>query len=281
LIERPFDSDAPVTIPRNGDLMGEVWCHVTMSSVPDDAHVFDLIDEVTYEIGGQLIEQYNGAALKMLALFDARARPTIRGNVVIFPLRLCTSANTRVYLPLICLRFHEVKIGVKIANACDATQRVLSKKLVISYIACDTNERRTRCQSPHDVHITQKHCICITQVGVPEDGKITVPLRESLPDGFGCKVRDIIVMLVPLTLSVLDKDPLESLRIVVRNPKYMHLNPAISTSGLWERQGSLDAAMSQARSRDNGMVTYIPTRKHMYIFTHLITRHLATRQAGA
>ena len=222
-----------VTVPRNADLIGETWCQVTLAEpFPMGADPFDLIEEITYEIGGTIIERYCGRALKMLSLFDVRARPSysINRTVIVFPLRLCTSANTHLYLPLICLRYHEVRIGVKVKVVSNPIKSEVAcnpvkSELLISYIFLDTKERRDICNSmndvPHALQITQKMCIIKKRDNAEE--KLTIPLAS-----LGGKVRDIIVLANP------DQSDLVSMRILAR----------ATGSDTWhERQRPIDSSM--------------------------------------
>ena len=88
-------------IERYGDLAGPVFLRVTLG---DDAFdedetplfvVDELLESVSWEIGGQVIETYTGAALKILATYDKRARPSVLGREVVICARAPATRRPR------------------------------------------------------------------------------------------------------------------------------------------------------------------------------------------
>ena len=120
------------------DLLAGVWYRVELRHVPDD--VYGLVESVTFTIGGQVIEQYSGYTLQMLSTFDKKASVSVhRGsNVVIFPLRLCTSVDTHSYLPLCCLCYHRVDIDIRLG----ATAAVIRHCMLNDYVFLEAAEKQ-------------------------------------------------------------------------------------------------------------------------------------------
>jgi Major capsid protein N-terminus len=191
--------DKYITIGRNGDLMSQ--CHlklelVSIHSYQSIDNIFDLIEEVRYESGGQLIERFNGDCMRAESAYDSQAKPIIDKSTVIIPLHLCTGKREETYLPLICLRFHEVLVFVKLKDEYQST--VLKKSMLVSYVALDALERRLMVRSPKSFTIHPKTLIADRR---PFKGTACVPI------GLSSRVRDIIV--------VSDK-PLKTLQLLMR-----------------------------------------------------------------
>ena len=168
-----------VTVSRNGDLIGDCYLHITGISKISYKSIYDIITSVSFEIGGQIIEDYNGQALRMMATFDKKAIASIQGNVAVVPLRLCISETK---LPLICLRFHEVKIKVILKH------KELIKKLFINYIYLDTDERRLLSNNPQKYNISQKSTMCVVNTN---NEIVKIDLSAFLKGS----VRDMIVLI--------------------------------------------------------------------------------------
>ena len=185
-----------VTIARDGDLMGECFFHVTLDSPPPD-DPFELIERVEYVIGGSVIESYTGKTLAAVATFDRRARPSVVGNVVVLPLRLCTSAACSTWLPLISLRFHEVVLRVT-TPARLLSSVVVSRALHVEYACLDTEERRKLAQTEHELIVNPKMSAEFT-LDMGEDieniENIDVDLTPWLA---GVVLRDLVVEICPV-----------------------------------------------------------------------------------
>ena len=211
-----FDNDT-VTISRNGDLMGDCFLHVTgmpvmpgmpgMPGIQDLEYesIYDLITSISYEIGGQMIEKYTGQALRMLATFDKKAKASIQGNKVVFPLRLCTSETK---LPLISLRFHEVKVKVVLASS----DTKLQKKLFVNYICLDTEERRTIAQNPHQYQVFQKSVMSHTFKSNTQNQTCDINVTNFLKGA----VRDVIVLIKQIDKCLECHEPLIDMRIIYK-----------------------------------------------------------------
>ena len=91
-----------------------------------------------------------------LATFDFRAQPSVLGRVCVVPLRLCASASNDTFIPLISLRFHEVKVRVKLVEKVAAAGNIESASLHVEYICLATAERKKIAQSPHQLRIHPK-----------------------------------------------------------------------------------------------------------------------------
>lgn len=194
------------TVSRCGDLMGHIWYEVTLPEPLKHANdAFDIIESLKYTIGGQVIEHYSGQALRMLSVFDKHARPSIHNNTVVFPLRVCNSYDTHLFLPLVRLAFHEVKLKLKLADHI----RPVKQQIHITYITLDTEERRyLSCTIPRlQLRITQK--VSLTQmINVENSGT-----RTKIPLNMKGYLRDLIVLLKPKQNC--EVDPMISMQMLI------------------------------------------------------------------
>eukprot|EP00798_Chlamydomonas_sp_ICE-L_P000402 gene402-1798_t len=235
------------TVSRSGDMVGDFFLRFTSSQVyeiDDESLMYDAIESVEYKIGGEVIERYSGAALRMLATFDPRARPSFQresgryggGDLmqphvdameVVMPLRLCTSTgSTHNYLPLIRLRYHEVKVQVHFSRF------VEDPRLFASYVLLDNDERRALCHTPQvDLRIFQK--MSLSRVVTIDKGNGGLP-HPTLIDlsRVDCQVRDLIVTIRDSNGQRSAREPLLGMRLLMGEGKH-------------QRQMSMDGLMAR------------------------------------
>lgn len=207
-IEVPFDSgNAVVKVTRYGDLMKECFLCLTYDQLPPEVNnIYDIIKSVHLSIGGQLIEQYSGDSLRVLASFNKKAKVMVSHlanglKQLMFPLSLALSTED-THIPLVCLAFHEVCIGVELIDHADS--QLKRKSLYINYIHLNSDERRTTCReninvTPLQYRIFQKieHRVTLTSDGPATVQKIKIPTYMDA-------MRELIVLLKPKT--VIDGD---------------------------------------------------------------------------
>ena len=186
-----------VTVSRVGDLMGECFFHVELDGPASRlSDPFELLERVEYVIGGAVVESYAGRALAAVATFDRLARPSVVGNVVVLPLRLCTSAASSTWLPLVCLRFHEVK--VRLTTPARLLGGVVSRTLHVETACLDSDERRRVCMADH--HELRVHPKASAEFRVdlePLGGRAAVVDVDLTPWLGDTAVRDLIVEVCP------------------------------------------------------------------------------------
>eukprot|EP00798_Chlamydomonas_sp_ICE-L_P009268 gene9268-16419_t len=230
------------TVSRSGDMVGDFFMRFTSSQVykvDDESLMSDAIESVEYKIGGQVIERYSGAALGMLATFDPRARPSFQRESgrqgggdgqameVVMPLRLCTSTgSTHNYLPMIRLRYHEVKVQVHFSRF------VEDPRLFASCVLLDTDESRALCHTPEvDLCIFQK--MSLSRVVTIDKGNGGPP-HPTLIDlsSVDCQVRDLIVTIRGSNGQRSAREPLLVMRLFIGEGKH-------------QRQMSMDGLMAR------------------------------------
>ena len=184
-------------VPRRGDLLGPVILEVTLPQLyHTDGSLASycnsighaLIEEISVEIGEQEIDKQTGEWMEiwsslttttnqkdgfydMIGKVDAYTTPDFGGVKLYIPLRFWFNRNPGVYLPLIALQYHPIRINVKIrplqqlfystaliAN-CTTTQvkaaKITDMRLWGDYVFLDIEERRRFVSSTHEYLIEQ------------------------------------------------------------------------------------------------------------------------------
>jgi hypothetical protein len=173
------DGRLSVTIARNGDLIGEMYLQlstVALSARAGDRNVIDgcwaaerAIKAVELTIGGQRIDRHyqrwwrlyselylndskkaNWAKLTTANSFGAAQT----GNVYL-PLIFFFNRNPGLYLPLIALQYHEVRLDFDLAFNYTAYFGSSAPRVWGNYVFLDTEERRRFAQKPHEYLIEQ------------------------------------------------------------------------------------------------------------------------------
>ena len=164
-------TNGTVTVSRNGDLLGKVYVR---SSTPGIRNGCSLVNQVEVEIGGQQIDKYesnweymwndlvtpDSKASALKAMQGMMGGASIANGstgpcAVQVPLLFWWCNNPGLYLPLIALQYHEVKLkftwGVGTATVgADASCQVWA-----DYVYLDTDERRRFAQVSHEYLIEQ------------------------------------------------------------------------------------------------------------------------------
>ena len=164
------------TVSRNGDLIHKVWIEdrgpLTAESPStgtrmDDGVIYNYIQRVDCEIGGQLIDRQTGDwnavwwnlttpeskvnGLRNIFVGNSGACDSDAGaGNFYYPLNFWFCRNVGLSLPLIALQYHEVKLIIKYG-----IKGVRDPKVWIDYIYLDTDERRRFAQVSHEYLIEQ------------------------------------------------------------------------------------------------------------------------------
>ncbi len=161
-----------VTIARNGDLIGEMYMKLyTAKALETDGDegcwlAERAISDIELSIGGQRIDKHYQRWWRLyseLYLDEAKKAnygkmtscPTgAAGSAVYLPLLFFFNRNAGLYLPLIALQYHEVRLDFDLASDFTAnfTQ---SPEVWGQYVYLDTEERRRFAQKPHEYLIEQ------------------------------------------------------------------------------------------------------------------------------
>ena len=186
-----------VTVARNGDLVGEMFVEVktqsTGLSTPESrAWVAErVISDVELSIGGQKIDKhyqrwwalYSELYLdhqhkvnwgKMTSMpQDSVSKP------VYLPLIFFFNRNPGLYLPLIALQYHEVRLDFDLTSTFETYAADNLFKVWANYVYLDTEERRRFAQGAHEYLIEQvQHT---GEFGVTEGQATNVRLTYNHP----------------------------------------------------------------------------------------------------
>ena len=160
-----------VTVARNGDLVGDMYIQLTsISSNTATSHATNdcnfvaerAINNVELSIGGQRIDKHYQKWWRLYSeLYMDESKKasyakmtTAPSGTVYLPLLFFFNRNPGLYLPLIALQYHEVRIDIDLASDMQ-TYVTTGLKVWANYIYLDTEERRRFAQKGHEYLIEQ------------------------------------------------------------------------------------------------------------------------------
>ena len=167
-----------VTIARNGDLIGDMYMEMSAKPLSPLSGTHDAlfsgcwaaeraVSAVELTIGGQRIDKHYQRWWRLyseLYLSEdqknkwARMTTAATGandNKVFLPLIFFFNRNAGLYLPLIALQYHEVRIDIDLASDFETYLNTTSFKVWGNYVYLDTEERRRFAQKGHEYLIEQ------------------------------------------------------------------------------------------------------------------------------
>ena len=162
-----------VTVARNGDLVGDMYIELksassntASSSAVDDCNwvAERAINNVELSIGGQRIDKHYQKWWRLYSelYLDESKKATwgkmttaAEGKTVYLPLIFFFNRNPGLYLPLIALQYHEVRIDIDLASDFNSFLDVQTFKVWANYVYLDTEERRRFAQKGHEYLIEQ------------------------------------------------------------------------------------------------------------------------------
>lgn len=174
-----FGHKVSCIIPRNGDLIHKIYICIDLPELDDhDSSWVNnighfILNEVSIEIGGQIIDKHYGDWLNIWSQLTQPAEKSAcydkligsnlgyHGSKLYIPLQFWFCKHPGLALPLIALQYHEVKINIDFKNASDcyignaSTPRLRNVSLLVDYIFLDIEERRQFAQNDHEYLIEQ------------------------------------------------------------------------------------------------------------------------------
>ena len=161
-----------VTVARNGDLVGDMYIELASitsntitSSTHDDCNFVAerAINNVELSIGGQRIDKHYQKWWRLYSeLYMDESKKasyakmtTAPANTVYLPLLFFFNRNPGLYLPLIALQYHEVRVDIDLASDMATYVNPSTFKVWANYIYLDTEERRRFAQKGHEYLIEQ------------------------------------------------------------------------------------------------------------------------------
>jgi len=165
-----------VTVARNGDLVGDMYLELesdiaaTATAEAGDCNwvAERAISSVELSIGGQRIDKHYQKWWRLYSeLYLDEAKKATWGKMttaadtgtgtgaVYLPLIFFFNRNPGLYLPLIALQYHEVRIDIDLASDFDTFLNKSVLKVWANYVYLDTEERRRFAQKGHEYLIEQ------------------------------------------------------------------------------------------------------------------------------
>ena len=172
-----------VTIARNGDLVGNMYVALTpllpaAANLTSNNSIFDAcwmaeraISAVELTIGGQRIDKHYQAWFRLYAeVFLGESDKIAYGKMtsasalvtantgsprVYLPLLFFFNRNPGLYLPLIALQYHEVRLDFDLTNYYSLYFGTNQVQVWANYVYLDTEERRRFAQKGHEYLIEQ------------------------------------------------------------------------------------------------------------------------------
>ena len=171
-----------VTVARNGDLIGDMYLEMTnaaqqtrsktgviaASSTADASMEWvaeRAVADVELTIGGQRIDKHYQKWWRLYselyldetkkAQYGKMASATAIGDKVYLPLLFFFNRNPGLYLPLIALQYHEVRLDVTLSALYSKYFSTNAVKVWGNYVYLDTEERRRFAQKGHEYLIEQ------------------------------------------------------------------------------------------------------------------------------
>ena len=185
-----------VTVARNGDLIGEMYLELTSNAtlnVSANSTSADGTDsssewvaeravaDIELTIGGQRIDKHYQKWWRLyseLYLDEAKklqygkmASATALGNKVFLPMIFFFNRNPGLYLPLIALQYHEVRLDITLAATYANYFGTNAVKVWGNYVYLDTEERRRFAQKGHEYLIEQVQHTGVDTVDVNDQSK--------------------------------------------------------------------------------------------------------------
>lgn len=168
-----------VTIARNGDLVGEMYLELdlltTVADTSDNAAADACwaaeraVADIELTIGGQRIDKHYQRWWRLyseLYLDDASkaqwgkmtssaATDGSQKGKVFLPLIFFFNRNPGLFLPLIALQYHEVRLDIDLGDKYTSYFSTVAPKVWANYVYLDTEERRRFAQKGHEYLIEQ------------------------------------------------------------------------------------------------------------------------------
>ena len=164
-----------VTVARNGDLVGEMYLELETSNALTDVSANNAVDanwcaeraveSVELTVGGQRVDKHyqrwwrlyselNRDSAKKAQYDKMTTAVGVAGQRAYLPLIFFFNRNPGLYLPLIALQYHEVRLDFELTNVYDNYFKS-SPKVWANYVYLDTEERRRFAQGSHEYLIEQ------------------------------------------------------------------------------------------------------------------------------
>ena len=187
-----------VTVARNGDLIGEMYLELTSNATlttsggaitapstngTDASNEWvaeRAVSDIELTIGGQRIDKHYQKWWRLYselyldeakkAQYGKMTSATARGNKVFLPMVFFFNRNPGLYLPLIALQYHEVRLDITLSSVYTTYFAGNAVKVWGNYVYLDTEERRRFAQKGHEYLIEQVQHTGVDTVDINNSG---------------------------------------------------------------------------------------------------------------
>ena len=181
-----------VTIARNGDLIGDMYLEMVTKATSNLAGTSEnsgcwvaerAISAIELTIGGQRIDKHYQKWWRLYSELylnedqkNKWAKMTtcatgLADSKVFLPLIFFFNRNAGLYLPLIALQYHEVRIDIDLASDMETYLKTTGFKVWGNYVYLDTEDRRRFAQKGHEYLIEQVQHTGTDETGDPDSAK--------------------------------------------------------------------------------------------------------------
>lgn len=234
---KSLGESATVTIIRSGDLLGETYL---MSKFPQQSGMNRgagnaLVSEVSLEIGGQVIDRQSGEYMHMFrelhskyskeqdamcAYSDAFVGAQTGTNTVtptlFTPLRFFFCLAPSMYLPLVSLQFHDVRLSIRTdARATSVVAGGTLEKnmdLLCNMVYLDESERRRMARTQHQMLIPTVQEVSVS-VADGDNKVIDLPFNHPTKSLIWRRYGSDDPFAAPTTAVNVGAEPLESAQL--------------------------------------------------------------------
>jgi hypothetical protein len=191
-----------VTVARNGDLVGDMYVELKVGTGIDESEAAWVaersVNNVELSIGGQRIDKQYQKWWRLyteLYLDDSKKATYgkmtsgIDGKTVYLPLYFFFNRNPGLYLPLIALQYHEVRLDFDLSSDFDSWLDKNVFKVWANYIYLDTEERRRFAQKGHEYLIEQ---VQHTGADTVDAGTTLAPATKQVRLSYNHPVKELV-----------------------------------------------------------------------------------------
>src|SRR6056300_1588437 len=188
-----------VTIARNGDLVGDMYVELqsaAANSRTSDGDDYNWVAEraiasAELSIGGQRIDKHYQRWWRLyseLYLDESKKAnwgkmtTAASGNTVFLPLIFFFNRNPGLYLPLIALQYHEVRIDFDLTDEFEKYFNTNTFKVWGNYVYLDTEERRRFAQKGHEYLIEQVQHTGVDSVAAGETKQVRLSYNHPIKE---------------------------------------------------------------------------------------------------
>ena len=200
-----------VTVARNGDLVGDMYVELktAASGGSPEWAAERAIASVELSIGGQRVDkQYQKWWRLYTELHLDEAKKATYGKLttagaastVFLPLMFFFNRNPGLYLPLIALQYHEVRVDFDLASDMSTHLDTGTFKVWANYIYLDTEERRRFAQKGHEYLIEQ---VQHTGVDTVDAGTAANPATKQIRLSYNHPIKELVWCLTGSTADSL------------------------------------------------------------------------------